>query len=96
MWRIKGGQSSPAKHTACYHVAIVSCKCEGVNCCSKHSALHFHCVNCNGGAGKERRANSCELLPAHWGGANSKKVKKKSKSISGILGWVLTFFDPKF
>ena len=30
------------------------------------------------------------------GGANSKKVKKKSKSISGILGWVLTFFDPKF
>ena len=65
MWRIKGGQSSPAKHTACYRVAIVSCKCEGVNCCNKHSALHFHCVNCNGGAGKERRANSCELLPAH-------------------------------
>ena len=31
-----------------------------------------------------------------WGGGQLKKSLKKSKSISGILGWVLTFFDPKF
>ena len=32
-----------------------------------------------------------------WGGGGQlKKSQKKSKSISGILGWVLTFFDPKF
>ena len=31
-----------------------------------------------------------------WGGGQLKKSQKKSKSISGILGWVLTFFDPKF
>ena len=30
------------------------------------------------------------------GGGQLKKSQKKSKSISGILGWVLTFFDPKF
>ena len=30
------------------------------------------------------------------GGGQLKKSLKKSKSISGILGWVLTFFDPKF
>ena len=30
------------------------------------------------------------------GGPTQKKSIKKSKSISGILGWVLTFFDPNF
>ena len=30
------------------------------------------------------------------GGGNSKKSLKKSKSIPGIFGWVLTFLDPKF
>ena len=30
------------------------------------------------------------------GGGNSKKSLKKSKSISGIFGWVLTFLDLKF
>ena len=30
------------------------------------------------------------------GGGQLKKSLKKSKSISGILGWVLTFFDSKF
>ena len=30
------------------------------------------------------------------GGGPTQKKSKKSKSISGILGWVLTFFDPKF
>ena len=29
-------------------------------------------------------------------GGPTQKKSKKSKSISGILGWVLTFFDPKF
>ena len=32
------------------------------------------------------------LVDTGGGGANSKKSQKKSKSISGILGWVLTFF----
>ena len=36
------------------------------------------------------------LFPANYGGGQLKKSLKKSKSISGILGWVLTFFDPKF
>ena len=38
-------------------------------------------------------------LPTNLGGGGGgqlKKSQKKSKSISGILGWVLTFFDPKF
>ena len=30
------------------------------------------------------------------GGGQLKKSQKKSKSISGILGWALTFFDPEF
>ena len=30
------------------------------------------------------------------GGGATLKSLKKSKSISGILGWVLTFLDPKF
>ena len=45
--------------------------------------------------------NCSFLLKFHFGGGGGgggqlKKSQKKSKSISGILGWVLTFFDPKF
>ena len=36
------------------------------------------------------------LKSEELGGGQLKKSQKKSKSISGILGWVLTFFDPKF
>ena len=38
----------------------------------------------------------CEVANFGGGGGPTQKKSKKSKSISGILGWVLTFFDPKF
>ena len=38
----------------------------------------------------------CHGFTLDLGGGQLKKSQKKSKSISGILGWVLTFFDPKF
>ena len=42
-------------------------------------------------------SEDCLLLGGQKGGGGQlKKSQKKSKSISGILGWVLTFFDPKF
>ena len=40
--------------------------------------------------------NLCLRQANLLGGGQLKKSQKKSKSISGILGWVLTFFDPKF
>ena len=51
-------------------------------------------LQCQVGVREEVRV--IQESPWKFGGGPTQKKSKKSKSISGILGWVLTFFDPKF